>query len=297
MNSDGIADIFSGCYSSTEPDEGMAGEFHVLLGKKGGGFEKAKTVDDAEGNSLKLAAIDGGSDPVIDMICTRPWAVDLDGDGNLDIVSGNFAGTFAVFWGQDEGGFDPVSSPLTDTKGKALRVSHHSDPSFIDWDGDGDMDMLSGSDNGGVALFPNVGSKTEPSFGKSIQLVKEAGGFQMNQKIVFGDEHIKAPGRSTRAVAADMNGDGKLDLVIGDSTMVVTPAEGLSEEDVQKKLAEWEAGMEELTSDMPEWSEEMSEEQQKAFDTFQQKMMAHYEAKAKIVDERSTGFVWVLYQK
>lgn len=295
MNSDGIADILSGCYSRTDAD--MAGEFFVLLGKKGGGFEKPGRIEDEEGECLEISSIDVEGDPIIDKICTRPFAVDLDGDGHLDIVSGNFAGTFAVFWGREEGGFDPVSSPLTNAKGEALRVGHHSDPSFVDWDGDGDMDMLSGSDNGGVVLFPNVGSKTEPAFGDSIELVEEAGGYQVAQETVFGEDHIKGPGRSTRAIAADMNGDGKLDLVIGDHATVVTPAEGLTEEEARKKLDEWNAEMAKITSDMPEYSEDMDEEQAKAFDEFQEKMMAHYQKKAEVVDERATGFVWVLHQK
>ena len=51
-------------------------------------------------------------DPDIDRICTRPTAVDLDGDGKLDIVSGNFRGTFHFFAGQGKGKFAPKSTLL-----------------------------------------------------------------------------------------------------------------------------------------------------------------------------------------
>ena len=40
-----------------------------------------------------------GKENVTDKICTRPFAVDLNGDGKLDIVSGNFSGTFGFFAG------------------------------------------------------------------------------------------------------------------------------------------------------------------------------------------------------
>ena len=40
--------------------------------------------------------------------------------------------------------------------GKPLTIEgHHSDPFVIDWDGDGDLDLLSGSSEGGVQWAEN----------------------------------------------------------------------------------------------------------------------------------------------
>ena len=39
---------------------------------------------------------------------------------------------------------------------------HHSDPFVIDWDGDGDLDILSGSSDGGVQWAENVAGKGKP---------------------------------------------------------------------------------------------------------------------------------------
>ena len=49
-----------------------------------------------------------------------------------------------------------------------------------------------------------------------------------------------APPASTRVWVDDVNGDGKLDLLVGDSVTLISPAEGLSEEEFKTKQAQWQ---------------------------------------------------------
>src|SRR5205823_6285556 len=70
-----------------------------------------------------------------------------------------------------------------------------------DWDGDGDLDLLVGDINGRVYLVPNEGSPTSYAFGKERPL--EAGGQPLK---VEGD---------AGPFAADWDGDGDLDLLVG----------------------------------------------------------------------------------
>ena len=108
LNGDGNIDILSGSYSRM--DEDMAGLFQVLWGADAGTFKKAEVLKGTDGEPLLLQrtkprkiwgfTISKDKGNSTDKICTRPTAVDLDGDGKLDIVSGNFAGSFAVFAGE-----------------------------------------------------------------------------------------------------------------------------------------------------------------------------------------------------
>src|SRR5205823_5254216 len=141
-------------------DKAMAGLFQVLYGKPDGTFRKAEVLKGTDGEPL-IIPLNGGK-PMTENICTRPFAVDWDGDGHLDLVVGNFSGTFYWFKGEGKGKFRPKPQPVM-AGGEPLRISGaHSDPFVIDWDGDGDLDVLSGSSGGGVYWAENVAGKGNP---------------------------------------------------------------------------------------------------------------------------------------
>lgn len=290
LNGDGNIDILSGSYSHHE--QPMAGLFQVLWGKPDGTWGAAAPLLGDNGEKL-IVTPQRGDDADLDRICTRAFAVDLDDDGKLDLVTGNFGGTFAVFAGLGGGKFASKNTWL-ERDGKSLEVPHHSDPFFVDWDGDGDFDMLSGSSDGGVFLFVNEGSKKAARWGARQTLYEgQRSGMPVvgenGPEVQFGEAHVKAPAGSTRVWVADVDGDGKLDLLVGDQTTITKPAKGLTEAEARQQLAEWQKAMQKLF----ESEQKEGADQEAAGKAFQK----HWEAKAKIVDEAATGFVWLLRQK
>ncbi|MBM4014350.1 MAG: hypothetical protein FJ293_05230 [Planctomycetes bacterium] len=294
VNGDDLIDIVSGSYSHSEPSVDMAGYFQVLLGEKGGKWKAAQVL---RGNDEKPLLLSSGSKEQADVakICTRAFVADLDDDGNLDLVSGNFGGTFGWFRGEDSGGFAPESTWLQ-AAGAQMQVQLHSDPFLVDWDGDGDLDLLSGSATGGAFLFTNIGSKAEPKFAAMQTLVEPVAGHQgviiegetdaTETPVTFGDAHLVGPNSSTRVWADDVDGDGTLDLLVGDSITVQHVLEGKSEAETRVALLAWEKKFQELM-------ERMQSNAGGAPDAaLNDEWQKHYQSKKELVREEMTGFVW-----
>ncbi len=258
----------------------MAGLFQVLWGTADGTFKKAEPLRGDDGELL-LVSTRRTDDPVLDRICTRAFAVDLDGDGKLDLVSGNFGGTFAMFQGLGGGKFAAKNTWL-EHAGEPLTVQMHSDPFFVDWDGDGDLDLISGSARGGVFLFTNEGDRKAPRFGARQTLVAAEELPSGTAPIQFGETHIDRPGSDTRVWVEDADGDGKLDLLIGDQVTIAHPAEGLTEAQTRERMVAWEARQKQL-----------SEKQDAGQDDWQ----ALWQEREKIIADKATGFVWLLRRK
>lgn len=284
IDGDGVLDLLSGCYSRHEQD--MAGLLYVCRGVKGGGFRAPEVLQGTDGKPLILTAT-AGEEGVIEKICTRPCAADLDGDGKLDLVVGNFGGTFAFFRGEGGGKFAPTSTWLQSGT-ERLEVEHHGDPVLADWDGDGDLDLISGSSQGGVFLFVNGGTRSAPKFGPKQVLVPPP---EEEKELRFGDAHVKGPQQNTRVWVADLNGDGKLDLLVGDQLTLLHLQKDVTEEQGKVKLAAWKEKQKKLFQSQ---TGEPTEAQQKQFQTDYEALEKERETFAR---EVSTGFVWKFLRK
>ena len=218
LDGDGQRDILSGSYSRME--QPMAGLFQVLRGQSDGTFKKAEVLNGTDGKPLIIPV---EKENWIENICTRPFAVDWDGDSHLDLVVGNFSGTFYLFKGEGKGKFAPKAEPIK-AGDKPLKIEgHHSDPFVVDWDGDGDLDLLSGSTNGGVQWAENQAGKGKTPELKPFQsLIKP--GKQAEGGQVLREEDLTGPAGSTRIWVDDVNSDGKLDVLVGDLVTLVSPA-------------------------------------------------------------------------
>jgi FG-GAP-like repeat len=303
-------------------EKSMAGVFQVLYGMADGTFRQAEVLKGTDGEPLIIPAAEEQS---TENICTRPFAVDWDADGHLDLVVGNFAGTFYWFKGQGRGQFQPKPEAIH-AGDSALEIDGvHSDPFVVDWDGDGDLDLLSGSSNGGVRWAENSAGKGKLPVLQPFQTLIEVG-----QSIAHGQpldaDDLTGPTRSTRIWVDDVNGDGKLDLLVGDSVTLISPGNGLSEEEFKEKFEAWQKAIaaassarsaaianqakkadEGVDADEANAANEDNEgdadkdidEADKADELTRATEELHrlYDQRSEFMQEDRTGFVWLYLQK
>ena len=307
-NGDGVLDILSGCYWS---DEAQAGHIQILAGRDDGEFEEAAPVMTVADVPLINAVSENepeeegeetspGDDVEWRNICTHQHAVDYDGDGDLDLVVGCIGSEF--FYVENVG---EARQPALVEKPQQLSVAvpgGHSSPHLVDWDDDGDLDLLSGSANGGAYFSENVGSRSTPEWSDFKPLIPPATG---TQQTTDGGQEI-VPARSSRIWLVDWNRDGLLDILLGDSVTITNCKEGISDEELTKLKSGYDERVSEALEEYSKASEEYNaaqasgevpDEVQTRYETVTNAYREVYESKKEFLDEQITGFVWLYLQR
>ncbi|MCA9449771.1 MAG: VCBS repeat-containing protein, partial [Candidatus Omnitrophica bacterium] len=92
-------------------------------------------------------------------------------------------------------------------------------PNAVDWDGDGDLDIVAGNSEGFVLFFENAGSNADPKYRSGVHL--KAGGETVHIQPGYRLD-IQGPFESRWGyvcpTVADWNEDGLPDLLMSDST-------------------------------------------------------------------------------
>ncbi len=124
---------------------------------------------------------------------------DLDADGHLDAFAGSWRGDTLFF--QNQGSGSKMAAFSLNNSISLDRVDYYANPTFVDINGDGDLDVFVGIDDGTTHFIQNTGTINNPVFADPV-----ANPFGLSD---VGD-HAKP-------VFVDIDNDGDSDAFIGNS--------------------------------------------------------------------------------
>jgi hypothetical protein len=122
--------------------------------------------------------------------------LDLDGDGDLDLIVGNRRGELRSFQNDPENGSDRWN--LMDENFLEYSGGANAAPVFADVDSDGDKDLLVGNESGSVLFWENRGTPEFPEFFRDPRPMNGV-----------------TSGRNSIPAIYDVNQDGRADLLLG----------------------------------------------------------------------------------
>ena len=182
------------------------GDMDLLAGVLGGAFNPNKTAKSnlymyeqraneqfALRTTRFLDQIDVGSE-------SYPVLVDLDSDGDEDLlvankISSEDGRTASMTYFENTGGaYHAREAP-------AFFPAYHYAPAFGDLDDDGDLDLLLGTWNDGIAWYRNDGTPEAPDFA-----LQQRAFIRLTR------------GSNTTPTLIDIDGDGDLDLFVGETS-------------------------------------------------------------------------------
>ena len=230
MNGDGIEDLITGHY--------WPGDIFIFHGKKDGSFAEMANLKDETGRNLNAGEPWAAEDePRMESLAAAPYATDFDGDGDYDMLIGNIEGTIIRMENIGD-----AKNPKFSTKreklmagGQIIRVGGgDAGPIVADWDGDGLEDLLSGAGDGAVWYYRNVGKKNAPKYAAGIALLSaNKSGYE---PVAVGEQPTR-PGTRTKVCVTDYNGDGRVDLLVGDYISVAKPEPKLEPSQIAERDA------------------------------------------------------------
>jgi len=172
------------------------GDLDLLVGEKQGQIAFIENIGTPKKpvwnlKSKSFFQIDVGSNSV-------PRLFDIENDGDLDLLIGNFAGRVILY--VNDGKKNEPHFSVQSTRFGSAKVGRNAVPTFFDWNQDKFPDMLVGANNGKVQLFLSPGKTGDNNTP-----------WQIHDKAFFTFNVYSL----CHPLISDFNGDNKLDLLLG----------------------------------------------------------------------------------
>lgn len=133
---------------------------------------------------------------------SAPAFVDIDNDGDQDVVIGDYYGAIRFYRNtgtasspifiEETGGSNPVNG---------INVGYQPSPTFVDIDNDGDQDLFLGTAYGDIIYYQNTGTASAPVFVQQTGISNPFNGINV--------------GGSAVPAFSDLDGDGDMEAMIG----------------------------------------------------------------------------------
>ncbi len=178
-------------------DLDLDGDQDVLCGRDGQGFIFFQNNGTAanplwQENSSLFSGLGMGT------YWNSPDLADLNGDSKLDLLYGTASGPLKYYLNTGTNAA-PVWQEDSTLFGGVIDLGGASSPFLYDWDGDGDFDLLSGTQLGDIKFLRNTGDAYSPAWQ------------QDNAYFSIIDHSIYAA-----ATCGDVSGDGLPEVIVGD---------------------------------------------------------------------------------
>ncbi len=133
--------------------------------------------------------------------------MDLDADGDTDVITGSWPGELYFFERNADGKFEP-GAKIMDGEDQPIKAGNASTVFAVDWDADKDLDLVLGDIRGNVHVVTNEGAAGKNKFGKPVKLELKG--------------TVTGRGGDSGPIVADWDADGKQDLLVpfGDGSVV-----------------------------------------------------------------------------
>lgn len=173
------------------------GDQDLLMGGSTQGLYYFENTGTAQAPAFGAAVLNPFGLSTNPMYYGSPVLVDLDDDGDLDILSGEYDGAFVYYENTGTSTAPSFGARLDNPFG--LIKTDYNFPSLGDVDWDGDMDIMVGTYNGDIEYFENTGTKASPAFAAPVT----------------NPSNIVSSGTPSFVCLVDIDGDSDPDLFKG----------------------------------------------------------------------------------